>query len=130
MISLFASKFITFEEIPHCKHIHHLYWTHYILIQNSKWYWKCHYYTSMYMVFSTTTHYLISKHLLIFWKIIYLFLTSIFKMFTIILKGGRKRKHWEREREKVMKKLRNLKMRRRSLEMMIMPKYLQTFVPL
>jgi hypothetical protein len=51
-------------------------------------------------------------------------------MFTIILKGGRKRKHWEREREKVMKKLRNLKMRRRSLEMMIMPKYLQTFVPL
>ncbi len=47
-------------------------------------------------------------------------------------KGERKgkRKSREREREKVMKKTRNLKMRRKSLEMMIMPRYVQTFVPL
>jgi 3-deoxy-D-manno-octulosonic-acid transferase len=47
-------------------------------------------------------------------------------------KGERKvkRKSQEREREKVMKKTRNLKMRRKSLEMMIMPRHVQTFVPL
>jgi hypothetical protein len=37
------------------------------------------------MVFSTATNYLLSKHLLIFWKLIYFLLMWVFRMFIIIL---------------------------------------------